>query len=282
MTVFHLFRLKIERSAEPSLFADPSLSNRDIILAAIEQKPSNALRNGQEWRIGNIQRPTSSSVFFALGKITKSTRQSYDEEQGNFVELAFDEAPHTYVVVDLELQVCAIARKANVSRKPKGAATNLQRLLNAAQLSQPENERLTFVLSSIEDPEEFLDSVRSAYRVSEFTISFSLPNPLDVNRQIVEPMERYLQAAGGENGETTIRGEQLDTDLLEDLTRSAATTGNRTRARIQTSPEDQQISKRSDGNQASVSVDEVVTEEEKRKLLELIRDVYRKIREPRS
>ena len=232
MTKFFLYRLMVERSLYRPLLADQSLSNGDIIRAAIEEKPSHTLKNGQVWRIGNIEQFAESSIFFALGRITKSKRQLYDEVEGNFVEEALDEAPHTYVIVDLELQVCAIGHKTIVSRTPKAIANNLQRILNASHQSDPENEPLRFVLSLIEDPQEFLDSIASAYQVSSFTIYFSRPNPFDVNEQFVKPMERYLQQAGGQEGETTIKGEGLRPEVLQEMVRSAAATGNTARARI--------------------------------------------------
>ena len=47
MTVFYLYRLKIERPETPSIFDDQSRSPGDIILASIEEKPSEELRKGQ-------------------------------------------------------------------------------------------------------------------------------------------------------------------------------------------------------------------------------------------
>ena len=283
MTTFFLFRIKIERSS--SLFADladPTLSHGEIILAAIEKKGSHSLRNGQQWRIGNLERLNDTSVFFALGRIAQKTRDLYDDEAGNFVEVPSDEAPHTYVVVDLELQVCAIARKTIVSRTTMAAAKNLQSILNATHKRDPETSHLTFALSPIEDPESFIDLIKSAFRVSEFTVQFSLPNPTDTEEQFMKPMQRYLQDARGNRGQTTIRGEELDTDLIEQMARSAASSGNGARARIQSAPDSQPAMRRSVGSQANVAKEEIATDDDKRQLAKLIRAAYRRIRNPGS
>ena len=280
MTTFFLFRLTIERPH--SLFDDQTLSSRQVILDAIEKKGSHSRRNGPQWRIGNLQKLNGSSVFFALGKITQKTLQLYDNEAGDFVEAPFDEAPHTYVVVDLEYQICAIARKTIVSQTPNGAATNLKRILNAAHEGSVDRAFMKFALSPIDDPEEFLDLIRSAHRVSEFTVQFSLPNPIDVERQYMRPMEQCLRHAHGEKGETTLRGPHLNPELLEELTRSAASSGNPARARIQSSPNGRLVAKRSVGSQASVAVEEIATDDDKLSLAERVRSAYRTIRRSRN
>lgn len=111
MTLFYLYRLKIERSEAPSIFDDQSSSPAEIIRSAVEEKPHHELRKRQTWRIGNVRQLSKKTLFFALGKVTKATHELYDETSGNFVEEALDEAPHTYVAIDLECQVCAIAKK---------------------------------------------------------------------------------------------------------------------------------------------------------------------------
>ena len=282
MTTFYLFRLTVKRSRQGALFAGQELSNKEIILAAIDKKPSYTLGNGQEWRIGNIDRLTDSSVFFALGRITQSKRQLYDELAGNFVVEPQDEAPHTYVVVDLDFQICAIAQRSVVSKTPRAVANNLEHILNAAHSSVFENESLRFVLSAINDPQDFVDSIKSAYRVSSFTITFTRPNPIDVNEQFVKPMEQLLETADGQKGETTIKGESLRRELLEEMARSAAATGNDARATIQSGPEDQPSRRHSTGNPASVTVESISTTAEKRTLLKLMRETYRKIRGKQS
>lgn len=276
MTVFYLYRLKIERSETPSIFDDQSRSPGDIILAAIEEKPSEELRKGQSWRIGNIQKLSADTVFFALGKITKATHELYDEALGDFVAEALEEAPHTYVAVDLEYQVCAIAQKTKIAPRVDNIAKNLAKLLSISNVA--ELGHLEFTLSEISDPDEFLELVRNAVRIPEFEMTFSPPNPFDVNRQFHKPMEDFLQAAHAQQGKTAIKGESLEAEVIEDLARSAASSGNKAKARIQSEEDTRPTLKHLDGNPVTVSVGEIVTDDEKAGLFARIRDAYRRVR----
>ena len=276
MMVFNLYRLKIEQPKNGVLFVDLSRPASDIILAAIEDKPSEELRQGQSWRIGNIKKLSEVAVFFALGKITSATHALYDEERGDFVEEAQEEAPHTYVGIDLELQVCAIAQKPKIAPQVDNIAKNLAKLLSRSTVAG--QGRFTFTLSEISDPDEFLKLVRNAILISEFEMTFSPPNPFDVDQQFHKPMEELLQASHAQQGKTAIKGESLNAAVIEKVARSAAASGNEAKARIQSQGDRKPIMKHLKGNPMTVSVDEIVTDDEKRGLFELIRKAYQHVR----
>ena len=230
MTLFYLYRLKIERSDKLSMFDDQTRQPGAVILSAIEEKPSQEIRKGQTWHIGNIQKVEEDTVFFALGKVTKATHALYDEERGDFIEEALEEAPHTYVAVDLNLQVCAIAHKSKIAPKADGIARNLAKLLSASR--EAETGRLVFTLSSISDPNEFLELVKNARRITEFEMTLSPPNPVDAESQFYRPMEEYIRATNGKQGKSSVKGDDLNTEVIEDMARSAASTGNKAKARL--------------------------------------------------
>ena len=277
MTLFYLYRLKVELSPNSPLFRVGSRSRGEIIRSTIERKPAMEVRKGQFWRIGNIQLLEPNAIFFALGKITKSTRQLYDESSGDFIQKSFDEAPHTYVIVDLELQLCAIAHKSKIAPRVINIAKNFEKLLNAAHQEEIDRQ-IVLTLSEISDPEEFLKLIRNAIRVSTFEISFTPPNPFDVNQQFQKPMEELLSATDAKKGKTAITGDELNTRILEDLTRSAASAGNSANARIQSDIESKPTLKRLEGNPVTVPVEELATDEEKRDLLAKVREVYSRVR----
>ena len=279
MMVFNLYRLKIEWPTTDVLFADPSRPASDIILTAIEEKPSEELRQGQSWRIGNIKKLSKVAVFFALGKITSATHALYDEERGDFVEEAQEEAPHTYVGIDLELQVCAIAQKPKIAPQVDGIAKNLAKLLSRSEVAG--QGCFTFTLSEISDPEEFLTLVRNAILISEFEMTFSPPNPFDVERQFHKPMEELLQASRAQQGKTAIKaikGKSLNSDVIEEVARSAAASGNKAKARIQSQGDEKPILKHLEGNPVTISVDEIVMDDEKLGLFQRIRKAYQRVR----
>lgn len=276
MALFYLYRLKIERSDTPSMFDDQTREPGQVILSAIEEKPSQEIRKGQTWHIGNIQKVAKGTVFFALGKVTKATHELYDEVKGDFVEEPLEEAPHTYVAVDLGLQVCAIAQKSKIAPKVDAIARNLAKLLSVSR--EAEIGHLAFTLSDISDPDEFLELVRNAERITEFEMTLSPPNPWDVERQFHRPMEEFVRAANGVQGKSSVKGDDLNTEVIEDLARSAASTGNKAKARIKSTEDAKPVLKHLDGNPVTVSADELVTDEEKQGLFSTIREAYRRVR----
>ena len=276
MMVFNLYRLKIEWPTIGVLFAESPRQASDIILAAIEEKPSEELRQGQSWRIGNIKKLSKVAVFFALGKITSATHALYDEERGDFVEEAQEEAPHTYVGIDLELQVCAIAQKPKIAPQVDNIAKNLAKLLSRSIVAG--QGCFTFTLSEISDPEEFLTLVKNAILISEFEMTFSPPNPFDVEQQFHKPMEELLQASRAQQGKTAIKGESLNSEVIEKVARSAAASGNKAKARIQSQGDEKPILKRLEGNPMTVSIYEIETDDEKLGLFQRIRKAYYRVR----
>ena len=91
-------------------------------------------------------------------------------------------------------------------------------------------------------------------------------------------MEEFLQAAHAQQGKTAIKGESLEAEVIEDLARSAASSGNKAKARIQSEEDAKPTLKRLDGNPVTVSVDEIVTDDEKAGLFARIREAYRRVR----
>jgi hypothetical protein len=280
MTVFHLFRIKIEKPHQEELFAEKEKTSSQTIKEAIQQKRSHETRKNQIWRIGNIEKISDheheSALFFAFGKVTKAKRELYDDKKGDFLQEDHEEGPHTYVFVDLKYQVCAIAKKTQIAQMPRNIAINLSKLLDEAEVSK--FNHIKFAITSINDPEEFILLIRNAELISQFEMSFSPPNPFDANEDFHAPMERLLQATGAGAGMTRIDGDNLDSTVLEELTRSAAATGNEVKAKIKSPGDQKPISKKLSGNDATIVSGEPLTKEEKSGIINLIRSSYRKIR----
>ena len=276
MNQFCLYRLKIEWSDNPSLFGDGEKNPGNIILSAIKEKPSCEIRKGQEWHIGNIEKIGKEKVFLALGKVTKATHEFYDEEKGDFLEKDLDEAPHTYVAIDLNLQVCAIAKKSKIAPKVNTIARNFSRVLNASQ--KAELNHLTFTLNAILDPNEFLQLIKNAKYITKFEMALSPPNPPDVEELFHKPLEKFLHEVKGNQGKVSVGGKNLNKDILEGLTRSAVSSGSEVKARIQSEDDPKPVPKNLGENLIIVECDELTTDEEKRRLLAAVEKAYHRVR----
>ena len=278
MTTFVLYRLKVEilPLEERTISGDLSQFRRESILEAIEEKPTIESKNAPTWHIGQIDKLSEDAVFFAFGKVTKATRDLYDRGKGIFIEESIEEAPHTHVAVDLKYQVCAIAKTAKITGKMSSIATNLVKLLNASKVTG--KKHIIFTLSEIRDPEEFIKLLKNAERITSFAMSFSSPNPFDTERDFQKPMEKLAQATKAKRGKVSINGEYLETETLEELTHSGASSGSEITARIQTKDDERPVLKYLSGNPATIEVDEFSTEDKRRNLFQLVREYYQKIR----
>lgn len=229
---YSLFRVKMVRPHQSSFLHD-DLPPRDIFLRAVLEKPSGELRKGFEWHIGNVQQFSEYTGYFAAGRTTLSTIEKFNPESGDFVEEELEESPYTHCVFDARIGFIGIAKKPNLSQTTKGIANRIEQLLSLAQIVR--NNNILVEIRPIPDPDGFLSSLDSAFKVFSFSATFRGPNPFDADEHFQKPLSVYLSAADGQKGKTTISGEDLNRSVLREVTRSTAATGNEVSARIQKS-----------------------------------------------
>ena len=179
------------------------------------------LRKGKTWHLGNVEQIDQSGLYFRVGRISNLTVQIW--ESGNFVDAEFESAPYTHAVLDFDLEVCAIAKKPKLAPTTRGIASQFAKLLNELPVAEELGAR--FETSALSDPEDFIQQMQRARSIIKFWITFSRPNAWDAN-DFIKPAQRLLEESNGHNGKTEIQGKDLDKTRLEELTRSAAATGN--------------------------------------------------------
>jgi hypothetical protein len=273
MLEFQMFRIKVYPSKQAFLFEHhktPSEILKDVILSL----PSAELRKGMIWHIGNVSILEEGGLYFRIGRTTKSTLEIY--KNGNFEEQEFETAPYTHVVLDIRLEVCVIAKKSKLSPKTTGIANQFVRLLNES--TRARQIKANFEIDEINDPTDFITHLRQAFSVSKFWVTFSRPNAFDVNEDFIKPMEKLLKDSEGEKGKTELEGDNLNPESLEDIARSAASTGNDATAWLQPSETSRKIRKRLKGNPVIVMQEDVADPEHKMKILQLIRENYKRVK----
>ncbi len=272
MTKFHLFRIRILPLKQMALFerkGSPSQILRETILSF----PSFEFRKGKVWQIGNVTAVDEHGIYFRVGRTSKSTLEIYRD--GNFVDQQFDAAPYTHVLLDMQLELCAIARKTKLSPKPKGIAAQLSRVLSQSTKAKEYGAR--FEIVEINDPHDFVTHIRSAYTIFRFWITFSLPNIFDTD-DFIKPMERLLKETSGESGKTELRGDGLNPENLEALTRSAASTGDDAGALLQPERDQKKVRKVLRGNPVTITQEELSNLDQMMSLLKQMRELYEQIR----
>ena len=213
--------------------------------------------------------------YFAIGKTTKSIKEKFDENTGNFVEEEDENSPYTHVVFDSKIGLLAIAKKIKLSPTINGIANKTKQILQNSEITF--HQGIVINLDPISNPKDFISAIESAYSIHNFTVSFTRPNPFDADEFFQKPMEKYLQAANGDQGKTTIKGQDLNSETLIRMTKSVAATGNDASAYLKPSQKGGIIRKALKSNPAHFSLPEHEFEEEKalgqaRKLYETVRE----------
>ena len=271
MPEFQLFRIKVYENNQLHLFED--LTRPQILLTLLEQGPAAELRRGITWHVGKIHRLDDTAIYFRLGKTTRSTVEVFRE--GDFVETEFESAPYTHIFLDRELGVTAIARKTRLAPRPQGIARQLERLLNETPWLKERGHRIE--IGALKDPEEFIQYLRSAYSVRRFSVTFTPPNPLDIDDDITRPFQEWLSSTKAIKGKAEIDGPELDAEKLASVARSAAATGNEASARLSLEKEARPVTKHLSGGPVTIGQDELGAEEEKVTFLARIRAVFRRV-----
>lgn len=273
MLKFQLFRVKVYLPTQIHAF-EQEQSRPEILTTAISSVPEADLRRGQTWHIGNVAQIDTNGFYFRLGKTTRATNEVY--QGGNFIDEEYETSPYTHAVIDVDYEVCAIAQKTKLSQTTKGIARNLARLLNSAEIARTQG--VTIEIGDIPDPEGFISHLQKAHSISSFWIEFSRQNPMDANEDFVKPMQKLLSASHGEKGRTEFRGNDLNEETLEELTRSAAATSNEASALMQTRPRGKKVRRYLSGNPIILQHDDLIDVEKKRELLREVIEKYQSIR----
>ena len=275
---YYLFRVKFITSRQiPLLGAGKNIIPipREVFKAAILEKPSGVLWRNHSWHIGNVQffDKTCTNGSFAIGRISISSIEKFDKNTGNFTEEETESSPYTYCVFNLSLGVIAIANKPSLSSDVKNIAKKIERLFSMTDMVAIHN--ITVEVRPIPDPDGFIASIEKAYKIFKFKATFRGPNPFDADEHFQKPMTNFLAEANGKKGETTIQGNGLDKNILVEVAKSTAATGNDATAKIQASPGQKVTTVYLKNNPAKHKFNE---DESKKSILDAMISMYYRVR----
>lgn len=226
---YSLFRANFIKSSIPDFF-QTNLPPSELLLRAILEKPSGAPKRGYIWHIGNVERFSAVTGQFAVGRTNRSTIEMFDADSGNFLEQEFETSPYTRCVFDAQIGIIGIANKASLVPSVKHLAFRVQELLAHSDVVRDANTYVS--VAPIPDPNDFISTLESAYRVLRFTATFHGPNPLDADELFQKPLSVYLSVAEGTKGKAQIQGADLNRTVIQSVARSTAATGNEASATV--------------------------------------------------
>ncbi len=273
MLLFTLFRIKLVQKTQQFLLLETEVQRSTLIKDLIMSRPSAELRKGYNWHIGNIQQINDASLYFALGRTTKTIEERYDYNTQNFIEEEFEHAPYTHVIVNVKYQILLIAKKARLSPTTSGIAKRLANLIN-----QSEKIKKTYLraeISEIDDPDDFIKYIEEASVIYNFTMDFGLPNTWDVNEDFQKPLEMAMSAIDGEDGTITFRGDGLEATTVIEMARATAAVGKNAKAQIESNG--RKTTKQLKGNPIVIEKLSIDEEYEKEALAAKAVEIYKKI-----
>lgn len=270
---FDLYRLKLLEGDPPSLFTG-DMTREALLEKIIGEVPRTKLRKDHVWMLGNVEQTGQSAFYLRIGRVTKKSIETYSN--GNFLEREFEASPYTHVFLDTALELVAVAQKSSLSPSTRTTANSLAKLLQRSEQNRDLN--VDFEIDPVKDPRDFLEALASAYEVQSFSFTFNRPNPFDADRLVVKPLQETLKNTNGTKGEVTLRGKEMNSAVLQDITRSVAASGDDAVARIRPAEKQKAINKKLSGNLKRINVESVDTKDQKAAFLELVRKAYAAIR----
>lgn len=273
MIEFQLFRIKVFPPVQEDFFRK-KMSRSEILKQALLSLPSKELRKGAIWRVGNVKELDDNAAYFRIGRTLSSKVEVYQD--GEFIEKEFESAPYTHVLIDLNTELCAIAKKTKLAPKTISVARQFIRLIGKTKVA--EDSGAVFQVNEVSDPEDFISYLKKAHSITKFWITFTRPNAFDVNQDFVKPMQRYLEETCADKGKAEISGNGLDVNNLEELARSAAATGDDAIAEMKGSEKGKKVRKYLRGKSVTVPVDSFDDIDQKKSVMQRIRDIYKKLR----
>lgn len=225
----HVFRIRCEQFEQAEMFVVDREKDA-VVIDAFSAHPEAAIGGGSEWHIAGAERFSGNSVAFQIGRVQNVTNPQYDDRLQKFYEAEGERAPYAYGVFDGETQACVIEKKAGISAKASELAPKLEKLLNQPNIALDAGYRI--VVDELRDPEGFIEQIRRAERVTRFSFVAQFENPHDVFKLIHQPAEKYNEVIGGDKTTVESRGENLDKEVVEEMSRSAASVGDSASATI--------------------------------------------------
>ena len=230
MFSIHLLRVRCEPLLQKGLFETP-LNPAQVIVKSLLSAPTGKVGRGSEWHIGKPELiAEEGGVGFKMGRRTAVTLPQYDKDARDFFEEKVERAPYTFGVFDAENQTCGIVRRSGVSQSAVEIASKLEKILNASEI--PNESGFRIVVDPIRDPQGFIEQLQSAAQIKKFSFTSTFPNPFDVEELIQRPAEEFTKIVGGTKTKVEVNGENLSGEVLEELSRGVASTGDEASATI--------------------------------------------------
>jgi hypothetical protein len=263
---FELYRLRLEKPRQQQLF-DEYPDRSVVINDAVISKPAVELKQTVKWHIGNVETSNEGWLYFFVGKTSLRKTEHFDEESRDFKNTLGEHSPFTYVILNPQTGVLGIAKRSKLANKTQTTASRLERILNSSIKVLESN--YTAVIKPISDTHGFRQKVLAAREVRRFTFWVSPSNPIDIDGRFHQPNKDFVDASGAQEGTVSIKGRELDKQIVLTTANSVNSVGDDATASILQGSSRKPITVSIKGNPSKVSITEdQIVEKQAEKLIE--------------
>jgi len=247
--IFDLYRIKLLEETQPTLPFDELGNDRSSLLKQVIDSEPEENDKRQKWKLGKYSRIDSNAYHVKIGRNATAHRPTFKD--GDFLDQESENSPYTHIVIDTEIEVVAIAQRPELARKTSTIAAQFIKLISQSELIKM--RKLDIQISAIPDPRTFLESISDAYAITTFSFTATRPNPFDANKYIQKPVQEVVKKTDGKEAKLTIKGDSLTSEVLEEITKAVAASGDNATAKIIPSKGTPPTSKHLSGSQATIS-----------------------------
>lgn len=240
-----LFRMVLEPNLKHQKnFADINISRPELLTKILQFSPRYFTSDRKVYLTSKVSTIDNNGLYFKFGIQRIKKGILFDEQLKDFIESDKSDADYAHCFYDTKRQVLAIEKK-NGTVTPKSLALKLAIAIDSVKKNELYSNKLTaeekmLLVNStckirpICEPNEFINKIESAYRVTTFTVSLFPPNPTDFNDALKKPLDNYMEATGAVEGTVTIKNshEGLESSRLVSLSRQIGAYGANAEARI--------------------------------------------------
>lgn len=274
---FQLFRVTLAESDQLDLL-NRSETRREVLISSMMENPK--VDTDENWRIGGVRWVDDDALAFQIGKIKIGKVGGWDDEGNMFVVDDGEEVLYTDAILDIKLQVLAIAREKELAANARTIAFKFCEMLHSSEAVR--SSGYYPLVREMYDPESLLSRVGRASRVNTLWIGFGPSNSFDANEMFVKPLSKTVDALNATGGTVTYQGGRtekgLNKESTKELIKAAAAEGKHATARL-VDEGGEIVVARVDGKLAVVSVQRRASVGDFFTVaVDLVRQMYNKIR----
>ena len=272
---FYFFRLRVDFIKSQTIeIDDPNATPSTIIRRSITDILDSSTFHPKKWYLGLPREIDDDSVVFEFGREKLLPAVEYRDRQ--FIKQPFKDYPNTLCYLDLGIELLAIAKHIPLCARPSTAATRLAELLSLSKACNMHGARITS--SIIYDPREFLEVIRAAKSITQYSFTFAAPNPFDEDEVVVKPLQKALDKLNGNLGSVSFKGSDLNPDSCEMVTRSVVSVGQGASVSYYGNEDSKARTFKTGKNALIIRIEDAIMDDYNEVLLR-IKNMYKKIRE---